>query len=84
MDAERIEAVVRAYLRDEAGMDEAELSRDAMLVRTGRLDSADLVQLATHLERTFGIEIPDPDIDADHLDSIGQIAAYVASRLPPG
>ena len=74
------DAVV-AYVRDQFRIDEAELGWDALLVRTGLLDSLSLVQLAGHLEGTFGIEIPDQDVDADHLDSIGMIVEYVQQRL---
>jgi len=68
-------------VRDEFRIDESELSWDAPLVRTGLLDSVSLVQLAGYLERTFGIEIPDQEIDADHFDSIGMIVEYVRQRL---
>ena len=74
------DAVV-AYVRDEFRIDECELSWDAPLVRTGLLDSVSLVQLAGYLERTFGIEIPDQEVDADHFDSIGMIVEYVRQRL---
>jgi acyl carrier protein len=77
MDANEIEIAVRAYLRDELHLPEEELTRDARLVRNGLLDSVHLVQVATHLERAFDIEIPDQDIDGEHLDSIGMIVAYV-------
>ena len=80
MDTEQLETEIRAYLRDELDLPEEELVRDARLVRNGLLDSVNLVQVATHLERTFGIEIPDQDIDGEHLDSIAMIAAYVESR----
>ena len=74
------DAVV-AYVRDEFRIDECELTWDAPLVRTGLLDSVSLVQLAGYLERTFGIEIPDQEVDADHFDSIGIIVEYVRQRL---
>ena len=74
------DAVV-AYVRDEFRIDECELTWDAPLVRTGLLDSVSLVQLAGYLERTFGIEIPDQEIAADHFDSIGMIVEYVRQRL---
>ena len=74
------DAVV-AYVRDEFRIDECELTWDAPLVRTGLLDSVSLVQLAGYLERTFGIEIPDQEVDADHLDSSGMIVEYVRQRL---
>jgi acyl carrier protein len=76
-----IEVAVFAYLRDEAKIDVPELDRDTKLVRTGLLDSVSLVQLATWVERTFGIEVPDENIDGDHLESIGMIVEYVLARL---
>jgi len=75
--AAAVEAVVVAWLCDELRIDASELARDAKLVRTGLLDSAGLVQLATHLERKFGIQIPDRYIDADHLDSVAMIVDTV-------
>ena len=80
MDTLEIENQIRIYLRDELDLPEEELARDARLVRNGLLDSANLVQVATHLERAFDVEIPDQDIDGEHLDSIEMIAAYVERR----
>lgn len=80
METEQIEAEVRRYLREELDLPEEELARDARLVRNGLLDSVNLVQVATHLERAFDIEIPDQDIDGEHLDSIEMIAAYVRAQ----
>ena len=80
MDTEQIESQIRSYLRDELDLPEEELTRDARLVRSGLLDSVNLVQVATHLERAFDIEIPDQDIDGEHLDSIEMIAAYVQRK----
>ena len=76
-----IEAAVVAYLSDELKVDDPDLDRDTKLVRTGLLDSVSLVQLAAWAERAFGIEIPDEDIDGEHLESIGMIVEYVLARL---
>jgi len=76
-----VEARVFAWLHDEIGIPEHDLGRDAPLVSSGLLDSASLVRLATHLERSFGVRIPDRDIDADHFDTLAMIASYVSSRL---
>ena len=75
-----VEARVSAWLRDEIGIPESALGRDAPLVSSGLLDSASLVRLATHLERTFGLRIPDRDIDVDHFDTLAMIAGYVSRR----
>ncbi len=81
---EAIERGVVAYLRDEFTIDEADLGRDTKLVSGGLLDSVSLVQVATWAERTFGVEIPDEDIDAENLDSVGMIVDYICRKLSAG
>jgi acyl carrier protein len=44
------------------------------------LDSADVVRLATHVERSLDISIPDRDITPEHFDSIARILDYVDAR----
>ena len=80
MDADQIASELRAFLRDVLGVSQ-ELSADTDLVTTGLIDSADLVRVATWLERQLGIEVPDADIDVDHFDSIERIVAYARARL---
>ncbi len=80
MDPEALERDLRAFLRDELGVPDASAVRDAELVTTGLIDSADLVRLATHIERKLGIAIPDRDITAVHFDSIAKILDYVRTR----
>ena len=80
MDAETLEGVIRAFLRDELAL-EREIGRDSPLVTTGLIDSPGLVHLATHLERMLGIAIPDRDINADHFDSISAMLDYLRTRF---
>lgn len=44
-------------------------------------DSMELVEVVMHCEETFHIEIPDED--AEKLETVGQLAAYIESRLAP-
>jgi acyl carrier protein len=75
--ADEIEAAVVRYLQDELNVDMSDVARDTQLVHTGILDSVSLLQLATWAEREFDIEIPDDDIDAEHLESVAMIVDYV-------
>ena len=68
MDAEALERQLRAFLAEKLGVDDAGVSRDDELLSTGRIDSADLVLLATFLEQRLGISVPDRDINANHFD----------------
>ncbi len=79
-DADALERDIRAFLRDELRLDVEHITHDAGLVTTGLIDSADLVRLATHVERHVGIAVPDGDITADHFDSIAKILDYVDGR----
>ena len=80
-EVNRLEAPLRAFLRDECRINEAGLSRTTELVTSGLLDSMGMVRLATHLERLVDISIPDHDITAEHFDSIERILGYVQSKL---
>lgn len=78
---EGVEAAVFAYLRDELGLDGQEMDRYTALVRTGLIDSVSLVQLAAWAERVFGVEVPDEDIDAEHLETVAMIVEYLVAKI---
>ncbi len=78
---EALESVVRGFLSSELEIPEGELTVDAPLVSSGRVDSAGLVQLAALLEDEADVVIPDADVNADHFDSIALILDYVAGRI---
>lgn len=56
-------------LRDETSLIEADL-----------VDSTGILELVSHVEATYGIEIRDADIVPANFDSIGRIAAFIAAR----
>ena len=80
MNADELEARILNFLRQKLRIREA-VERDTELVSTGLVDSADLVRLATHLERTLDVTIPDHEINVDNFDSIAMILAYVERKL---
>lgn len=51
------------------------------LITSGIIDSLSLIQLVTHLEKQFGIEIDDRDVNPDNFQSILTIINYLNSRL---
>lgn len=50
---------------------------DANLVTDLKLDSLDVIGLFFRLEETYGIKIPEPDIDEHGLANVGDLARYV-------
>lgn len=47
----------------------------------GIIDSTGILELVSHLERTYGIEVLDEELNPDNLDSVNKIAAYLTSKL---
>jgi acyl carrier protein len=45
------------------------------------LDSLDMAELITFLERTFSIRVTDEDVLARNFDTVGSVVAFVKSRL---
>jgi acyl carrier protein len=81
VEAEALERSILAFLRDELQVADEAITRDTELVSEGLIDSTDLVRLATHLERTLDLEIPDEDISVDNFDSVAMILDYVERKL---
>jgi acyl carrier protein len=56
---------------------------DTPLLRDGLgLDSLGGALLLTEIERRYGVDIADEDLNLDSLASIGSLAAYVSARVP--
>lgn len=78
-----IERTVKEYLLEEflPGAASEELTDSTPLITTGILDSLATVQLTAFLEEHFGIEIAAHEASVDHLDTVGDIASLVRSKL---
>jgi acyl carrier protein len=78
-----IEQAIKQYILSEflAGEDPAQLTDSTPLVSTGILDSIALLKLVLHLEQSFSISLEPDEADADHLNTIGQVAELVRSKL---
>jgi acyl carrier protein len=53
----------------------------ALFSSVKRFDSFMLLELVLRLERTFGLSIPDEDLDRDAFSSPRSIAGYLEGRL---
>ena len=45
-----------------------------------RMDSLDLINLLFRLEETYGIKVPESDIDDQNLTVVGNLAEYIANK----
>ena len=72
-----VEQTIQRFLGEELRVDSAPVARDCELVRTGLLDSMDLVRLAEHLEQELGVSIPDADIHDENFGSVERALGYL-------
>lgn len=56
------------------------LSPTEALISSGLVDSFHLVDLALHIEDTFGVHLDDTELTADTFDTLEQLAALVDQR----
>lgn len=80
-DREQILEAIKTHLGGR-GLDVTKVSPEAELLRDLDLDSLDTVELTLGLEKAFGIEIPDEELEELHTvsDAIDLIEAKVAIR----
>lgn len=57
-----------------------DLSDDVSLIEADLVDSTGILELVSHVEATYAIEIKDADIVPENFDSVGKIASFVAAR----
>jgi acyl carrier protein len=76
------EAQVRSFVVDNFlfGKGESLSSSDSLLSK-GVIDSTGVLELITFLEQTFGISIPDQDVQAENFDSIERIVRYLDRQV---
>lgn len=70
--------ILREFLPDE---DPRHLTETTPLLSGGVLDSIATVKLVVFLEQEYGIDIQPHETVTDNLESIGQIAAFVRTKL---
>jgi acyl carrier protein len=76
-----VEARVRAFITDFFYVcDPGSLTDDLSLIDTGLVDSTGMMDVIVFLESEFGFHIEDDEMVPENLESIGQIARFVASK----
>ena len=70
---------IRSLVSEQLGVDAAETTPSAKILDDLGADSLDVVELVMALEEAFDIEIPDED--AELMNTIGDVQAYVAKRV---
>ena len=60
--------------------DPAMLSDDTSLIQGGFVDSTGMLEVIAFLEAEYGFHVDDLEMIPENLESIGQIAAFVARK----
>ena len=71
------EFIINTFLFGEPG----DLEDDNSLLDSGVIDSTGVLELVTHLEETYRIEVLDLELVPKNLDSINAIAAYLDRKI---
>lgn len=57
-----------------------QIAADEGLISGGLVDSFSLVDLALHVEDTYGVHLDDTELNADTFDTLAQLAALIRAR----
>ena len=79
-NANEIGEKVRQIVRQFASEDREPAAAES-LFDSGLLDSFVLPQMVSALEETFGIHIPDSDLNPRQFETLARIEEYVGSKL---
>jgi acyl carrier protein len=69
--------IIENFLFGDTSVD---LDDDVSLIEADLVDSTGILELVSHVEATYRIEIKDAEIVPANFDSIGRIAAFVTAR----
>lgn len=76
-------ATIRQFIFDNFLFDAAEedLGNDDSFLEQGIIDSTGVLELVEWIEDTFEISVDDEELIPENLDSVNQLAAFIAKKL---
>jgi acyl carrier protein len=72
--------VVENYLFGEG---DGQLSNDDSFLDKGIIDSTGVLELVSHLEKTYAIKVQDEELIPENLDSVNRLTRFLRTKLPP-
>jgi acyl carrier protein len=78
MSEKSIEEKVKDIIVEQLGVNPEQVTSAASFIEDLGADSLDTVELVMAFEEEFGIEVPDED--AEKLQKVGDVIAYVESK----
>lgn len=82
MDQKQIADKIEAFIRDkfQVADDDPDFDQEVHIFDYGYVDSFGAVELTTHVESEFGIQINDTDLILHPMNTVQEIAAFVLKR----
>ncbi|MFH0771696.1 MAG: acyl carrier protein [Candidatus Omnitrophota bacterium] len=77
-DVVQIAAVINEIVKDAVGL---KLKEDEPLLMTHRIDSMDVVEIATAMEKKFDLKIEGEEVNFENFDSVSKMSAFVSRKL---
>jgi acyl carrier protein len=78
MDPVAVRETLRAFIAKALIRDASyALGDDEPIITAGLIDSFALAELAVFVERQWGVDIPDPELTVERMNSLDQIVARV-------
>ncbi len=74
-----IQAKVKEIIVDKLGVEESQITEDALFINDLGADSLDIVELVMAFENAFNITIPDED--AEKIQTVGDVYKYLNEKL---
>lgn len=68
------------FIVDNYMVDLEEIPLDKSLIDEGIIDSFGLVEIATFLEKTFGIKVEEDDMIRENFGSVNRLIAFVSRK----
>ena len=84
MNTEETHDEIVKFFESECGLKADALDDDTSLFSTRLLDSLDLIDLITFLEKSYGIKVHPMEVGVEHLDSIRLIMDFVKEKTSQG
>ena len=79
---ETVEKALRKFVVDNFLFgEEGDLSNEDSFLEKGIVDSTGIMELVSHLESAFKINVENRELIPDNLDSIARVAAFVKKKL---
>jgi len=74
-----VEEKLKQMIAESFGIKPEDIKNESSFKDDLGADSLDLVELTMSIEEAFNIEIPDED--AEQLDTVGKVIAYIESKV---